>query len=88
MDVEQTIEFILQIQAKAEARMDRMEARIDGMEARFDRRLNALTKLVGTGMKMLVQTQKVQKQLAAAQKETDRKLRALLDSLRTGQNGR
>ena len=52
MDVERTIEFILQAQAKSEARMDK-----------FDRRLEATHKLVQTGMRMLVKIEKSQGEL-------------------------
>jgi len=88
MDVERTIEFILQSQAKAEVRMDRMEARIDRMELRFDKRLNGLTNIMRTGMKMLNQLAAAQKELAAAQKRTERTLNSFIDSIRKGTNGR
>ena len=61
MDVERTIQFILDCQAKAEVRMDRAEARMDRADARMDRfekQLEATRKLVHTGMKMLVQIDK------------------------------
>ena len=109
MDVERTMEFILQSQAKAEvrmdraevrmdradARMDRMEARIDRMELRFDKRLDGLTKIVRTGMKLVNQLVAEQRKLAdemralaAAQSRTDRSLNNFIDSLRKGKNGR
>ena len=56
MDVERTIEFILQMQAKAEARMAKVDDRMD----KFDKRLEATRKLVETGMKMLVRIAKNQ----------------------------
>jgi len=83
MDVDRTIEFILQMQAAAEARaakaderMDRAEARMDRAEARmdkFDRRLEAIGKLLQTGMKILVKIEE-------GQHKTDRKLDRLIDS--------
>ncbi len=109
MDVERTIQFILDNQAKVEvrlakmaehmakvddqmarrdARMDRMEERIQRMETRFDKRINALAKIVQAGMKMLVNTQTTVKELAGAQMRTERKLEALIDSLRNGRHGR
>ena len=102
MDVERTMQFILESQARAEirmdraeARMDKAEARMDKSEARFEKRINAITKLIQTGMKMLVKLeenqadlQKSLKELAASQKVTDRKLTAFLDSLKKGGNGR
>ncbi|HTM51735.1 MAG TPA: hypothetical protein VL285_23735 [Bryobacteraceae bacterium] len=68
MDVERTMEFILQSQARAEARMEKSEARMEKSEARmeksdarmekFDKRLEAMRKLVETGMRMVVNNQK------------------------------
>ena len=91
MDVERTIEFILQAQAKAEIRMDKMDKRID-----------AITKILQQGMRMLVKTDVRLAELAQAQKRTDarlaelagaqtateRSLKAFIDSLRHGRNGR
>jgi hypothetical protein len=84
MDVERTIEFILQMQAKSEVRMDK-----------FDKRMEAIRKLVQTGMKMLVKidqniialteaqrkTDESVLALTEAQRKTDRKFERLLDSL-------
>lgn len=104
MDVEKTIEFILEQQARADAwhaeylkllkeneerwakndeRWAKNEARFD----KFDKRLNAITKLVQTGMRMLVKIETAQKELAESQKVTDRKLQAFIDSMRKGRNG-
>ena len=91
MDVERTIEFILQSQAKAEIRMDKTDKRIDG-----------ITKTLQQGMRMLVKTDARLAELAQAQKLTDarlaelaqaqtateRSLKAFIDSLRHGRNGR
>lgn len=89
--VGRTIEFILQSQARAEARLERAEARLERAEARlaqaradFDQRLKAIAKLMAAGMKMLVRVEKAHLELAAAQKQTDRKLQLFLDSLRQG----
>jgi hypothetical protein len=94
VDVERTIEFILQSQAKAEARM-----------GATDRRVAAIAKLLQQGARMLVQTdtklkelaaaQKLTnaelkaelKELAAAQKATQKSLKAFIDSLRHSRNG-
>lgn len=86
MDVERTIEFILQMQAKAEVRMakfdDRM-AKADERMDRFDKRLEATHKLVKAGMKLLVKHEKAfdrrMNELAEAQKKTDQKLDRLID---------
>jgi hypothetical protein len=96
MDIERTMEFILQSHAKSEARADK-----------FDKRLDAIRKLVETGMRMLVKIEKTQldskndfdrrfkelveaqKETAAAQKKTDQKLDRLIDSwTKRGTNGR
>jgi hypothetical protein len=73
MDVERTIEFILQMQAKSEARADRSEARAD----RFDKRLEATRKLVETGIRLLV---KIEKNHVESKKDFDRRLKELLDA--------
>lgn len=94
MDVERTIQFILESQAKA-------EVRVDAMEKRLDRRMNGIAKLLQQGMRMLVKTDqrlaeladnqkemgKTLKELAEAQKQTDRTLKAFINSLRNGRNG-
>ena len=91
MDIERTIEFILNTQAKAERRMDKMDTRLDG-----------ISKLLQQGMRMLVKTDTTLAELAQAQKRTDtslaelaqaqkateRSLKAFIDSLRRGRNGR
>ena len=94
VDVERTIEFILESQAKAEIlhakaeiRMGKTEARIHAMEKRLDRRMESITKLLQQGMRMLVQTNTRLGELARAQKETHRSLKALINSLRHGRNG-
>jgi hypothetical protein len=71
MDVERTIEFILQMQAKSEARMDK-----------FDKRMEATLKLVQTGMKMLVRIDQKVLALTEAQHKTDQKLLALTEAQR------
>lgn len=92
MDVERAIEHILEIQARAEARMDRAEARMD----RTDRQIKAIQKLIQTGMRVIVQIGNAQKktdqklaELAEAQLKTDRKLDRLIEALnRRSPNGR
>ena len=73
---------------KAEARMDRADARMEKHEAyvqavekRLDKRMDAITKLMHQGMRMMVE-------LKASQKDTDRELKALIKSLRNGRNSR
>jgi vacuolar-type H+-ATPase subunit B/Vma2 len=56
MDVERTIEYILDMQAKAEVRMakaDERAAKADERMDKFDRRLEAMRKLIETDMRML-----------------------------------
>lgn len=62
MDIAKTIEHILQIQARAEARMDRT-----------DRQLEAIRKLLHSGMKLVVR-------IGEAQKAADYKINALIDA--------
>jgi hypothetical protein len=101
VDVEGTIQFILESQAKAEAHMGAMDARLD-----------SITKLVKQGMRLLVkfqgeatsfQSETTSKfnalaasqlrtdvkfaELAEAQKVTELKLQLLFDTLRKNRNG-
>ncbi len=67
---------------KAERRMDRLEKQAKDAEkrmAKFDRQLLATKRLVDTGMKIVVQ-------LAKGQREFEKSQKAFLDSLR-GHNG-
>jgi septal ring factor EnvC (AmiA/AmiB activator) len=69
MNVEKTIEFLLEHQARAEVRMDR-----------FDKRLDGITKLMRMGMKAMMATDKKVSALAIAQKRTDEKINTLIDA--------
>ena len=62
IDVERTMQFILGQQAKSEARWQRAEERMDN----FDRGLNAIAKLVQTGMKMLNRATEEQREILRA----------------------
>jgi hypothetical protein len=64
--------------------MPTLKERVD----RHDREIAAIRKLILTGMKLLVKLEKEHIALAAAQRETDRELRAFIRSLRSGTNGR
>jgi hypothetical protein len=88
VDIERTMQFIIDSQAKAEIRAEKADARVDAMEKRLDKRMDAITKLLQQGMRMLIKTDTKLAELAAAQKATDRSLKALIDSLRHGRNGR
>jgi hypothetical protein len=61
MDIERTMEFIMDMQAKAEVRMakaDERAAKADERMDKFDRRLEAMRKLIETGMRMLAKRDK------------------------------
>jgi hypothetical protein len=123
MNIERTMEFILNAQAKAEARMDKADKRIDGItkllqqgmrilvktadsiaesQKRNDARFAALTQSVAglvEGQKglnrVVVELKESQKrtdvkmaELAEAQKETQKSLKAFLNSFRHRRNGR
>jgi hypothetical protein len=64
--------------------MPTLKERVD----RHDREIAAIRKLILTGMKLHVKLEKEHIALAAAQRETDRELRAFIRSLRSGTNGR
>ena len=88
MNIERTIEFILENQARAEVRMEKAEIRAEEREKKLDRRMDAVTKLVQQGMKAIVETQGQLKELAQAQKETERTLKAFIAGSRNGKSGR
>ena len=73
---------------KAESRMERADARVIAMEERLDKRMDAITRLLRQGMRMLAKTDVTLAELAEAQKGTDRTLKAFIASLRGGRNGR
>jgi uncharacterized membrane protein YccC len=86
MDVERTIEYILDMQAKAEVRAAKADERMDKAEVRaskadermdkFDKRLEATRKLVEAGVKILLKSQQdhaeFEKQFAAYKIESKR----------------
>jgi hypothetical protein len=87
VDVERTIQFILESQAKAEARMGVIDGRMD-----------SITKLIKQGVRLLVtfQTETTSKfnalvdsqaELAEAQEVTELQLQLLFDTLRKNRNG-
>ena len=80
MDVERTMEFILEQQAatavslaRLTARHDAFAARVDkrrdAFAARVDKRLDAIAKLMQIGMKALARTDQHLKEIAVAHKE-------------------
>jgi len=74
-------------QARAEARQARAEARQARAEAKAERQMEAIRKLIQTGMKLIVKNEQAIKELTASQKVTETKLQGLIDSLRRGRNG-
>ena len=54
---------------------------------RHDKQIASIRELVQEGMRLVVQSRKDIRSLAAAQKRTDASLHALIDSLRGGGNG-
>jgi predicted nucleic acid-binding Zn-ribbon protein len=97
MNVEKTMEFILQQQAKAEVQMaamreqqeraEKRQAKTDQQLAKTERQIAAIQKLIVAGMKMIVKQGASIKQLTEAQKVTETKLQRLIDALRHGGNG-
>lgn len=101
MNVERTIEYILQMQAKAEVEIAEMrqrqakaELRSQQAEAKAQREMAAIRTLIRAGMKMIAKNDEhikelraVQKDLAKAQKVTETNLQGLIDSMRRGGNG-
>lgn len=83
MNVERTMEFILNCQAKAEVEM----AAIRGQQAKAAGEMAAIRKLIRAGMKIIVKQGEHLDELAKAQKVTETKLQSFIDSLRRGRNG-
>ena len=54
---------------------------------KHDRQIAAIRELVQEGMRLVVQSRKDIRSLAAAQKRTDASLHALIESMRIGGNG-
>src|SRR3989442_1056447 len=98
MNIERTMEFILEHQAKAEMRMaawEERQAAADRRQARNDRQIAGLQKIVKIGLKLMVKLEQGQKRneaaikdLAAAQTDTQKTLKAFIESMRRGSNGR
>jgi hypothetical protein len=52
-----------------------------------DRQIAAIRNLVHEGMRLVVETRKDMRAMAAAQKKTEQSLKALIDTMRGGGNG-
>ncbi len=78
MDVERTMQFILDRQAKAEVRWQKSEERMGRLEkgqAKFDKSLVKVRKLIVMGMKMV-------NQVALSQKAAQLELREIREDIR------
>lgn len=78
-----------------------MPSKLEARVSRHDREIAAIRKLIVTGMKMLVKSDRNllrlegaqiamrddMRELAAAQRETDRQLKGLIRALERGRNG-
>jgi len=62
--------------------------RTNSMEKRLDKRLDAIAKLLRQGMRILVRIESKIEELATAQKQTRRDLKAFVKSLHNGPTGR
>ena len=69
MDVQKTMNFILEQQAG-----------IVALQAKTDRKIDAIAKLARFGMKMLVKMEEAQGKIQEVQKEGDYKLNTLIDA--------
>jgi DNA repair exonuclease SbcCD ATPase subunit len=63
---------------RSDARMDRAEVRVDKMEARLDKRMDAIGKLIQTGMRMIVRIEGNQDKTELKMREVGEKLDALI----------
>ena len=105
MNVEETMLFILETQARTSENLEhitekqkKFEVNLETLaekQKKFDKGLDAIRKLIQTGMKMMVQIQQAErenkaaiKDLAVAQRQTERRLNAFLASMQKGRNGR
>src|SRR5438552_17538850 len=99
MNVEETLEALLQSHLQAMHRADLADRRADRADRRmgqFDKKLDVTRRLVQQGMKIVIDLGKSQKELSKSQKELDFKFNALIDAqkrltemlMRKGTNGR
>jgi hypothetical protein len=81
MDVQKTMEFILEQQAQIVARQAEHDARMgELMQAglKAEKRIEGLAKIARFGMKVVLKQAENMKELRDAQKQTDEKLNALI----------
>jgi len=84
-----------EMDARYDRRMQDHERRMAASDARFEKRMHGFEKLVRIGMREIADLRRLQKEgdeklnaLIDAQERTEASLRAFLDSLRKGGNGR
>lgn len=101
MDVERTIEFLLENHARWEVRMQKAEERMEKAGERHEKQMAGIRKVlretvktteeIKIGLKALThahrQTEISIRELAEAQKVTEKKLHLFLTSLQKGRNG-
>ena len=100
MDVERTLELIVDAQARHPAHLEAIDQRMDGITRLIhracacswttretDRKINALIDAQLRTDAKVDQLADAQKELAEAQKATEQTLQAFIDSLRQGGNG-
>jgi chromosome segregation ATPase len=81
--------------AKSEARIEKLEAHFEKLDARFEKRMKGFEKLAQIGIKEIAQLRRAQRQtderinaLIDSQQRTEASLRRFLDSMGNGTNGR
>jgi hypothetical protein len=88
VDVEKTMEFILEQQAKAEVSHARFEAAMASMAERQDRTEAMLTRAIRAGVKEARRERVKRRELAQKVGELTDTVQAFLESMRRGGNGR
>jgi len=91
MDVERTMQFILESQARTSAKLEEVADRQNRAEKRmdrFDKSLDGIRKLIRTGMKLMVQIQQAERENKVAIKQLSQRIDAFVASMEKGRNGR
>lgn len=84
MDTERAIEHLLELHARAGARMEKADARMDRAEARmdrFDKQLKATANLVRVAMKITIKSSKDIASLIASHRRLEKKMDRVIDLL-------
>jgi hypothetical protein len=88
VDVEKTMEFIVEQQAKAEVSHARFEAAMASMAERHERTEAMLTRAIRAGVKEARRERVKRRELAQKVGELTDTVQAFLESMRRGGNGR